>query len=188
MKSTLRTSGALTGHFAGHPVPANAVDSICVEIRNTAQGSSATIRKWQPAWLLEDGSIRSFRDTIAPYVSFDSLNPGSYYVVVHHRNHLAVMSGVALSLTVREAANDFTSSATSAYGAHGIKQLAVGAFGMFAADANGSGDVSILDRATWRTQNSMTGYLEADFNLTGDVSILDRALWRWNNSLTSQVP
>jgi len=69
-----------------------------------------------------------------------------------------------------------------------MKQLAAGVYGMYAGDANGSGDVTILDRAAWRTENSLSGYRGADFNLSGDVSILDRAIWRLNTSLGSQVP
>ncbi len=189
MLTTLNSNGCLAQHFTGVTIPSDAVDSIALEIRNTPDAASAQVRKYAPAWLASDGSIRMFANSAKAYVDFDA-PVGNYYVVIHHRNHIPVMSKQALSLGTSNSTFDFSdwSSGQQSYGTNPMKQLAAGVYGMFAGDANSSGDISILDRSIWRTQNSLTEYLGADFNLSGDVSILDRALWRQNNSITSQVP
>jgi len=43
------------------PVPSTAVDSVNIEIRNSA--TNPTMRVFVPAWLLTDGTIRDFADT-----------------------------------------------------------------------------------------------------------------------------
>jgi len=127
----------------------------------------------------------------ASNVSFTGVSPGSYYIVIRHRNHLAIMSASAVALSGSSSLYDFTDWAggQKAFGtASAMKNLGGGVYGMYAGDANASGDITILDRAVWRTQNGTVGYLSADFNLSGDVTILDRALWRVNNSISTQVP
>ena len=166
----------LSTRYSGVTIPANAVDSVNIEIRNATTALGSTVRRFAPAWLMTDGTLRSFTNIALSGVAFDAPS-GAYYVVVRHRNHLAVMSSATVSLTTSPASYNFTLAAGAAYGTGAMKALAGARYGMFAADANGSGDVSILDRGAWRTQNSQTGYLGADFNLSGDVSILDRGLW-----------
>ena len=186
--NALRTSGVLASRYTGRAIPVLGVDSLCIEVRDSAFAAKATTRREASAWLMTDGTVRSLGDTTKGYVEFDGLAPGNYYFVVKHRNHLAIMSRVAIALTDANTFYDFTTGQDKAWGTNPMKQLAVGVFGLYAGDANGSSDVSILDRSLWRTQNSLSGYLGADFNLTGDVSILDRAIWRSNNSVASQVP
>jgi hypothetical protein len=188
LNNGLNLGGQLLTRFTGRAIPVEAVDSVCVEVRDSATASKATMRTYASAWLLTDGSLKTFADTTKGFVEFNGLTPGNYYIVMRHRNHLAIMSKVPVALSATSPLYDFTTGQDKAWGTNPMKQLAVGVFGLLAGDANGTGDVTILDRAAWRTQNSLTGYLGADFNLSGDVSILDRAIWRLNNSLVSQVP
>jgi hypothetical protein len=162
------------------------VDSINIEIRDSATAAKATIQLFSPAWLLTDGTVCSFTDTTLPYVTFTAPER-FYHIVVHHRNHLAVMSKDSVSFIGISPSYNFTIGQTRAYGSNALVQVGT-KFCLIAGDADGSGDVTILDRALWRSQNSQSGYLGADMNLSGDVTILDRALWRANNSLSSQVP
>ncbi|MEK9137594.1 MAG: hypothetical protein AAB393_10765, partial [Bacteroidota bacterium] len=97
MNNGLKTGGHLAAHFVGVAIPANAVDSINIEIRNAPTAAGSTTRMFIPAWLLTDGTLRSFSDTTKNYIEYESLS-GSYYVVVRHRNHLAVMSANAVAL------------------------------------------------------------------------------------------
>jgi hypothetical protein len=116
---------------------------------------------------------------------------GNYYVVLRQRNHLSIMSAGALPLGSASAPYDFTTAGNKAYGTDAMKGMGTGntaPFALFAADANASGDITILDRSVWRIENSQVGYKSSDFNLDGEVTIFDRALWRLNNSLVSQVP
>jgi hypothetical protein len=186
MPNLLRKSGVLATKFTGAAIPARAVDSINIEIRDSATAAKATIRLFSPAWLLTDGTVCSFTDSTQPYVTFNA-PVGFYHIVVRHRNHLAVMSKDSLALTGSSPSYDFTTGQNKAYGSNALVQAGT-RYCLIAGDADGSGDVTILDRALWRTQNSQSGYLGADMNLSGDVTILDRTLWRANNSLSSQVP
>ncbi len=189
MNTGLRTGGHLATRFSGVAIPYEAVDSVTVEIRDSLSGSAATVRQLAGAWLLSNGTLRASSDTTKSYVEFPYTIEGGFYLVIRHRNHLAVMTKNIVALTAETAQYDFTTGQDKAHGTNTLKALSGDTvFALFAADANGSGDVSILDRSAWRTQNSQAGYLGADFNLSGDVSILDRALWRANNSLASQVP
>jgi hypothetical protein len=191
MSGALNTGGVLASHFAGQ-IPPTAVDSITIEIRDSTSAGTSTRVHTMPAWLTTNGSIRGFADTTKSYVEMADSISGDFYIVVRHRNHLAIMTAAAVACdgNTTPVAYDFTTAQAKAYtsGGDGMKDLTGGHFGMFSADANASGDITILDRAAWRTQNSYSGYLSADFNLSGDVTILDRALWRANNSFSSQVP
>jgi hypothetical protein len=149
---------------------------------------AANSKTSQPAWLLADGTIRHFTDTTKSYVEFDT-TAGSWYVVIRHRNHLAIMTATAqaLSSSTPVTAYDFTTAQTQAYGTNPMKPLN-GRYCLFAGDADGLGSIDALDRtATWNNRN-LTGYLLSDADLSGDVSALDRTI-TWNNrNLSTQVP
>ncbi|MBI4535217.1 MAG: right-handed parallel beta-helix repeat-containing protein [Ignavibacteriae bacterium] len=189
MTKGLNDAGTLDEHFAGKQIPAQAIDSITVEIRDEATAASSTIRRFQPAWLLTDGSIRNFEDTTRSYLEF--VAPlGDYYVVVWHRNHLGIMTAAIQSLAdAVPTAYDFSTSMSQAYGL--TPMIAVGSrFGMIAGDGNGDGGVDALDRnITWLGQNGTAGYLGADFNLDGGADAIDvNTIWRLNNGTGTQVP
>jgi hypothetical protein len=138
MNKTLNTGGYLAGHFGAIPIPVEAVDSITVELRNAA--TSPTTRKFRPAWLLTDGTIRAFNDTTKNYVEFDTL-AGNYYLVLYHRNHLAVMtSGSQVLNGAAPAIYDFTTAQTQAYGVNPM--VVVGSrFAMYCGDVTGNGQL-----------------------------------------------
>jgi hypothetical protein len=172
-----------TGTETVAAVPEAAVDWVLVELRTGTAANTMFTR--HAGWLMTDGSIRAFPGS-SP-IGFSGFDPGNYYVVVRHRNHLAIMSAAAIPISSASANYDFTTGQAQAFGATPMIQVG-SAFCMIAGDANGSGDITILDRAAWRTENSLLGFRSADFNLSGDVTILDRAIWRTNNSLITQVP
>jgi M6 family metalloprotease-like protein len=186
MSNSLNAGGVLAAHFVNKVIPADAVDSISIEIRDSASAVNSTMQHFAPAWLLRDGSIRSFDDTSKSYIAFDGLNV-PYYVAVHHRNHLPIMSRLPMLLQGGVSYN-FSTGPEMAFGEQAMKQLATGVYGMTAGDADGSGDVSALDRtATWNIRNQ-TGYLRADVDLSGSVDAIDRTIV-WNNrNLSTKVP
>jgi hypothetical protein len=193
MNTTLRTSGTLASHFAGTPIPFNAVDSINIEIRNAASASASTIRKFAPAWLLADGTIRSFTDTTKSFVEFYAA-AGNYYVVVRHRNHLAIMSAASVGLSSAGSNYDFTTAQTQAYGTNPMRQLTTGVFGLVGGDCSGSipgvqdGSVDALDRNETMNRRYLSGYRTSDVNLDGNTDSLDRNITLNNRNLISQVP
>jgi len=187
MALTLKTTGTLATHFVGQQIPELAVDSINIEIRDSSIAAKATVRKFAPAWLLSDGTIRNFADTSKVYVDFDSVLAGMYYLVVRHRNHLGVMSHDPVALSAGSALYDFTSGLGQYYGSDACF-LATDTYGLWGGDADASGDVVAQDRTeTWNKRNQ-AGYLLSDVDLSGDVVALDRTM-TWNNrNKSSQVP
>ena len=68
-------------------IPSGVVDWVLVELRTGPP--SFTIAAARAAFLKSDGTIVDL-DGSSP-VSFSGIAPGSYYILVKHRNHLAVM-------------------------------------------------------------------------------------------------
>jgi hypothetical protein len=194
MHTALQSAGILTTRFGAGNVPVAAVDSVAIEIRNAAAAASATVRRYAPAWILADGTIRDFRDTASTEVMFDSVTAGEYYVVFRHRNHLPIMSAGRIGLTTSSRAYDFTAAQNRAYGSHPMKGLGTGGgapFGLYAGDGNANGVINAEDVNTvWRVQNgNVCSYLAGDYDLSGAVNATDKvAYWRVNNGTVGQVP
>ena len=102
------------------------VDWVFVELR-TGTGSETKVAS-RAAFLKKDGTIVG-TDGSSP-VSFTGVSPGNYYVVVRHRNHLAIMTASAISLSSSSALYDFTTSQSQAYtsGADPMVALSGGGF------------------------------------------------------------
>ena len=176
MRTTLKSSGILASHFASNQIPGLAVDSITIGIRAAPSGSEFD----KPAWLLKDGTIRAFSDTTLGYVEFGA-TPGDYYIVVRHRNHLAIMSNATVALNASLASYDFTSSMSSAFGTNPMK--AVGSrFAMYAGDANNDGQVTSPDFDLFnpKFRSAATGYEVSDWNMDGQVTSPDFDLFNPN--------
>ncbi|MCB0747845.1 MAG: ASPIC/UnbV domain-containing protein, partial [Ignavibacteriae bacterium] len=69
------------------PIPADIVDWVLVELRSTDTGSAVVSKS---ALLHKDGRVVN-DDASSGQVEIEAV-PGSYYIVIKHRNHLAVMS------------------------------------------------------------------------------------------------
>jgi hypothetical protein len=166
----------------------NMVDWLLVELRKgTASGTKVTTRA---AFLKNDGTIVDV-DGSSP-VAFTGVSAGNYYIVVRHRNHLAIMSANAVSLSGSSSLYNFTTAQTKAYtsGTDPMVALTGGGYGMIAGDANGDGFISAGDKNSyWFPQNGLNGYLSGDFNLNSFVTSGDKNLfWFPNNGLATQVP
>jgi hypothetical protein len=189
MNKTLRTGGHLAAHFGSIPVPSEAVDSIGIELRNAASAVSATTRKYRPAWLLTDGTIRDFVDTTKNYVEYDTL-AGNYFIVVYHRNHIPIMTAVTQSLNgSTPSAYDFTTAQAQAYGSNSMKQIG-SVYAMIAGDASGNGQVANSDiNNVIRPTLGQSGYKNGDANLNGQVQNSDMNTYtRPNLGRGTQVP
>jgi hypothetical protein len=185
MNTTLKTTGCLAAHFGSIPIPAEAVDSISIELRNTA--SSPTTRKFRPAWLLTDGTIRDFSDTTKNYVQFDTL-AGNYYLVIRHRTHIPIMTAVSQALNgATPQAYNFTAGMTQAYGTNPMK-LVGASYVMYAGDGNQTGVVTASDANGVFGLINTTGYNANDINLTGIVTAADANIVFGNLNAATQVP
>jgi hypothetical protein len=86
---------------------------------------------------------------------------------------------------------DFTNAEAKAYGgASGHKVIDNGIWGLFSGDADGNGDISILDKTSrWNTEAGLKGYLSSDINLNNDVTNQDKNdYWQPNVGSGSAVP
>lgn len=169
--------------------PGDAIDWILVSLRSSTDPSSEVAER--ALILLADGSVVT-ADGSSPVVQ--DLPPDSYYVVVRHRNHLSVMSAVAIDMTSGAGSYDFTTALAQAYsgGGNPMKSLPGGYFGMFAADGEKDENITALDFTLWlaNTTAGATGYRSADYNLDGQVTALDFTLWLANTTFgaVSRVP
>jgi hypothetical protein len=192
MKTTLKSSGALAARYPGRLIPAFAVDSVNIEIRNAPGSADATIRSYAPAWLLRDGTVRDFSDTTKTYVEFGE-GGGDYYLVVHHATHLSAMSAGAVTLSTSSSSPyDFTGAISQAYGVLPMKQITVTGpprFGLVAGNASvTNGIINAGDRQAVKAGQTLTGYRSADVNMDGVVNSQDTGLVRANTGYETNVP
>jgi uncharacterized protein (TIGR02145 family) len=170
---------------------ANIIDWVLVELRETAGGaSSATQDKkinQQAALITSSGNI----------VGLDGINLISYagsitsnlYVVIWHRNHLAVMSSASLPESGGVYTWDFTDQLSKAY-LSGQKSIGAGIFGMVSGDSDANGIVETADiDPVWQINSGKRGYYSTDLNLDIQVNNLDKdSYWINNYGLTTKLP
>jgi hypothetical protein len=170
--------------------PSDAVDWVLLELRSgTPDDAPMTTVARRAAFLESDGEIVN-PDGSSPVV-FSEAAPGDYYVVVHHRNHLPVMSVGPVSLTGSGLTYDFTSDPSQAYGSGAMADLGGGAYGLVAGDADHNGQVQNRDKnEVWNAQVGQGGYaLASDFNLDGESQNRDKnEIWDQSVGAGSFVP
>jgi len=169
------------------------VDWVLVEIRDAldeASATSSTIFAQQAAFLLNNGNIVGLDGSSIPH--FDGFIIDKLYLVIHHRNHLAIMSsGYGLIEIDGIYSRDFTEFEIGVYGGLlGHKDIGDGKYGMITGDGDASGDIYYYDKEyIWEPQTGLNNYLPADFNLNGQVNNNDKIDFWWiNYSSESQVP
>jgi hypothetical protein len=188
--------GGAVSHMGSENVPSyaffnshsNIVDWVMLELRTGDPYGSMTTVQTRAAFLLSNGSIVDL-DGASPVI-FDSAAVGGYYVVVRHRNHLAVMSADTVHLDMSAGLYNFSTAQSKAFG-NGEKLLDAGTtYGVLSGDGNCDGGVDITDRiSVWLPDNGTVGYRYSDFNLDGGIDITDRiGYWLPNNGNATQVP
>ncbi len=121
---------------------------------------------------------------------FEFIQYENIFLVLHHRNHLSIMSSSALIENNGIFNYDFTDSWLKTFGGlNGCAKLNSESYGMSAGDANGDGEVNNLDKNDfWFSQLGGSGYLQSDFNFDGEVDTDDLLFWIMNSGKSSQVP
>ncbi|MBK7212799.1 MAG: hypothetical protein IPH88_05795 [Bacteroidales bacterium] len=171
-------------------VPSNVTDWVLVQLRTT-QASSSTIST-RAGLLTSDGAVTDL-DGISP-LAFPGVLPGYYYMVIYHRNHMAVLSSTTYQVNPFSGIYDFSSGPSGNYGgASGIKliDIALGRWGMLASDASNDQNIYINDYTDyWVPDFGLNpGYSRGDFNLDGKVYIDDFTdLWVPNFGLINGLP
>ncbi|GEM_PF-157048 len=181
MKMDINSLVPTTSPYSENPrrivsVPANIVDWVLVQLKehpdSTAKVSRSVFLR-NDGYLVTDDGLSNTIELGAP--------EGNYYIVIKHRNHLAVMSNTPVTLNTSTAVTyDFTTSESKYYGTGSAVQLESGVWGMWGGDADGSGVIDAADRnSTWNDRNN-SGYLNSDVDLSGVVDAADRNK-TWNN-------
>ena len=160
------------------------VDWVLVELRKgEASGTKVGTRA---GFLKSDGTIVD-TNGLDP-LQFTGLGDGNYYVVVRHRNHLAIMSANAIPLSSNSALYDFSTAQLQAYGTNAMIDLGSEVMGMISGDTNNSGIISAADKSIVNSSNLANGYYIADTNFSGIVTAADKSNINSNNLKQTFVP
>jgi hypothetical protein len=200
MSTALRTAGSIpltqpyntapwnyTGSENVTSIPADVVDWVSLELRTGTAASTKVASR--AAFLKSNGSIVDLDGTST--VGFSSRAAGDYYIVIRHRNHLAVMSANAVALTGSSSLYDFTDwgSGRKAFGdATAMKDSGGGIYGMYAGNNDGNDVVNVLDYNAIAFQLFQGGYKLADHDMNGIINVLDYNPVGLNLFKASQVP
>jgi len=165
-------------------IPENVVDWILIQLRLTSNGHTVISRS---CFLRNDGMIIDENGDTNIDLFVEKQN--YYYIIVKHRNHLAVMSSDSISFAGGSVNYDFTTSEDKYFGGSGAaKDLGGGLWGMIAGDGNDSGIVTMADRNGAMLQRDASGYNIWDFNLSGIVTMKDVNMAFSNRDAGTKVP
>ncbi len=159
-------------------LPANTVDWILLQLCAT---DSSTILGSQSGFLRNDGQVLDINGNT--YFTFPGFPDDYYFIILKHRNHLAVMSADSVNLNGLSAVTyDFTTGGDKYIGTMGGKKLESGFWAMWAGDMDDNRKIDHLDYAVWKALAgpAASGYLYGDLNFDGMVNTLDHTLF-YNN-------
>jgi hypothetical protein len=149
--------------------PANVVDWVLIEVLDYNLVSIDTTA----ALLRNDGQIITpSGETLIPLDL--GIIPDYYFVIIRHRNHIAILSNYQIYACANPDLYDFSYSTDMVYG-NELKRLKDNLFGMYAGDADYDGTINEDDYIAYRSSsiNARYGYLLSDFNLDGYVTSYD---------------
>ena len=159
-------------------IPNDMVDWVLVELLD----NNYDVLHRRAAYLRNDGVVLD-PDGLEG-VRFSDAAQGNYYIVLRHRNHLAVISAVQWSLPVAGNINFGQPSNISG----GITQLAGtndGKFALFAGDYDADGVITVGDYNIFKPQmSSLNEYNSVDCDLNGSVTVSDYNWFLKNVSIT----
>jgi len=168
------------------------VDWILIELRETpgdaSTATSGTMIDIQAGFILKNGNIVNTSGSSS--MRFNVEIADNLFAVIHHRNHLSILSANPLTLSGEEYIYDFTSDVGQAYGGiNGHKEIGAGIWGMMAGDGNSDGDISNQDKDdVWQLENANTGYYSGDFDMNGQVNDSDKnVFWELNAGKSFKV-
>jgi len=168
-------------------------DWVLVELRETSGGPSTatagTVIAQQAGFILNDSYVVATDGS--NMMHFDLAITQNLYVVIRHRNHLAVMSSGPLSNVGPVYSWNFTTGSGQAYGGTDAQnQVGAGIWGMMAGDGDADGTVDGGDKTTvWAVQVGKAGYWSGDFDMNGQVMNQDKNdKWMVNFNEQTQVP
>lgn len=161
-------------------LPSDAIDWVLLEVRDAQ--NNATVIEQRAALLMSTGEIRD-TDGSTDGVNFYNLSDGqAYYLVVRHRNHIALISNNSITLP-NATYFDFSVPANVMGGAGQLAALQGGIYGLNAGDWDGNGLIIVSDLNGYITESSIINqYRSADFQLNASVTVSDFNLYLPNSS------
>jgi len=166
-------------HYSGTEtvatVPAGVVDWVLLELRSAdtpANATAATIFSKRAAFLRSDGSVVDLDGTSPVLFPNPAPSGTNIYVVVKHRNHVAIMSNIGMAKNLNNVyVYDFTDAAEKTYG-QTINYVG-GKWSMFAGDIDQDGTIQGSDLNAFHL-GFEGGYYSSDLNMDGNVWSNDR--------------
>ncbi len=164
------------------------VDWVLVSLRTEKESSTEIYRT--AAQVKKNGTVEFYR----PIMDLTGI-ADSVYIVVEHRNHMAVMSPEKIPIYDGRFVYDFTiedSFRNSA--AIGQVEIAPGIWAMIVGDGSQENDfpyydINGNDKAIWVNENgNYDQYTPSDYDMNGDVNGNDKAIWVLKTGLFNQVP
>lgn len=161
--------------------PSNVVDWVLVQIRDA--NDQSTVLSQRAGFLRNDGKVIDVNGQES--LAFEGLDVGTeYYVSLHHRSHIAIVSNSPVSLP-NNFPLDFAFNPSNIQGSgEQVKELGGGFYGLHSGDIDNNSIVNTLDFLIW-SQNAtdVNVYANYDLDLNGIVNILDFVLWFENRSV-----
>jgi len=187
MRTDLNSAGyiPLTSPYAEDPrtvdaVPDNVTDWVLVQLRTSKTGSVVVSRS---AFLHKDGSIVA-DDGTTQQISLD-ISEGNYYIIIKHRNHLAIMSDETHYLSsTGSTVYDFSTGLDKYEGGNALLiKSDPNVYGMYGGDIDQDGETTTTDYTTWYNQARIgaSGYTVTDIDLDSEVITTDYTIW-YNNA------
>ncbi len=156
-------------------LPTSIADWILLELRATADGPALQ----RQSFLLKNDGFLCEMDGSTTTLTLD-MPPGTYWLVLRHRNHAAVMSATAQALNSTTAVYyDFILAPGQFYGGGG-KALGGGYHAMPCGDISGEGSLTTVDYVAWYHRIMLSpapGYHREDLNGDRLVNESDYSLW-----------
>lgn len=169
-------------------IPANVVDWVLVEFRKPSSGQasdavSSSIIGRKAGFLLNNGTVVE-TDGVTP-IAVSIQKQGAGFMVIRHRNHLAVMSNSLPSNETGTYSNDFRvlANAYKPAGAASDPMVLLSGglqYGLWSGDANKNGILNATDISAIRLAiaGSASGYQFTDVNLSNSINATDISLTR----------
>lgn len=171
-------------------VPAAAVDWVLVEVRATTGGAALGYRS---CFLKSDG--RLIGDNGSNNIGLPWI-PGSYFIVMRHRNHHGVMTAATqtgLTWGGSPTTYDYSTAQTQAYTGGADPMVLVdtapgNVYGCYAGETNNSGIITNSDKDLINTDLNNSGYYVSDTNMSEIVTNADKDPVNSNLNKSAQIP
>jgi hypothetical protein len=166
---------AYSGTDSSTSISNDTVDWVMLEVRDST-GANLVLKK---AALLKSNGDLYDAATNATNIPLTGVTTGTYKVILRHRNHLAISTIAAVTITsgANTAINFVTNSQNSQILA-GTDSLGGSVYGMRSANVNSNSIINVLDAGESANAPDSTLYSVFDVNLDGITSVIDTGLVR----------